>query len=170
MARAKRLNPTVKDEMLQLVQAWKAMGGKWPVPLHELVDFALETGLYNGRARLRKQCARDLSDAMREDYFKDEHGKPVRKLHAATFTGRNAEGKKTQRTLWGDIDTMDREFMAVAFGQRRRQIVGECKQLSNDIEYRNRKHPEDEPVLTLWDFTDDVKEADEPVEYVPRKG
>jgi hypothetical protein len=167
MARSRHMNPTVKDEMLDIVRAWRASGGKWPAPQKELVDFALESGLYNIRARMRRQCARDLSDAMREDHFVSE-GKPVRRLHAVRTTEKDKAGKKVQKTFWGDIDSMERPFMATAFGQRRRQIVGDCRQLGNDIEYRNRKRPHEEPHRCLWDFTDDMLDSDESDEYRPR--
>lgn len=167
MARNRKLNPTVKDEMLDIVRAFRASGGKWPAPHNELVDFAMNSGLYNVRSRMRLQCARDLSDAMREDHFISE-GKPVRRLHAVRRSKRDKSGKKVQQSFWGDIDSMERPFLATAFGQRRRQIVGDCRQLSNDIEYRNRRRPHEEPHRCLWDFADDVADANESDEYHAR--
>jgi hypothetical protein len=168
MARNRKINPTIKDEMLQIVREWRNSGGKWPAPHAELVDFAINSGLYNVRARMRRQCSRDLSDAMREDHFTSE-GKPVRRLHAIRTSKKDDEGKKVQQTFWGDIDTMERPFMATAFNQRRRQIVGDCRQLHNDIEYRHRRKPHEEPHRCLWDFRDDVDEGDQPIVYQPRK-
>jgi hypothetical protein len=165
--RRRKLSYTVKEEMLEIVRAWRKSGGKWPAPHNELVDFAMNSGMYNVKARMRRQCARDLSDAMRDDHFMSD-GKPIRRLHAVRTSERDEEGKKVQRTFWGDIDTMERPFMAVAFNQRRRQIVGDCRQLSNDIEYRNRRRPLEELHRCLWDFTDDVDEGNESDEYRPR--
>jgi hypothetical protein len=112
-------------------------------------------------------CASELSKAMREDYIVDEFGKPVRRLHSARIGERGADGEFIQQNLWGDIRTADRDFMEVSFQQRRNQIVGECRQLQNAIDYFNRKHPEDEPIQFIFDFTDDVIEGNMPVEYRP---
>jgi hypothetical protein len=121
--------------------------------------------LYNAPARLRQMCARDLTDAMREEYITDGQGRPVRKLHAARMPDVDDEGRETQRTLWADIDTAPKEFMEVAFQQRREQIVGDCRQLNNDVEYYNDKRPTEKPIRMLWDFTDDVEEGNMPDEY-----
>src|SRR5438552_597138 len=106
--------------MMHIVDAWKAKGGSWPAPVAEIVDFAFRNRLYNVQARLKKLCARDLAKAMREEYVRDSLGRPVRRLHAARFSEPDESGKK-QLTLWADIDTADRDFMEVAFQQRREQ-------------------------------------------------
>jgi hypothetical protein len=162
---AKRMTATLKAEMMQIVDAWKAAGGVWPAPVSAIVDFALKRQLYNVPARVRRMCANDLAEAMREEYITDSRGRPVRKLHAARFPGADEDGKKTQQTLWADIDTAPREFMEVAFQQRREQIVGDCKQLSNDVEYFNSKRPSEAPIQMWFDFRDDVNEGNQPEEY-----
>ena len=162
---AKRISATLKDEMMQIVDAWKARGGKWPAPVADIVDFAIRNRLYNVPARVRQMCARDLTEAMREVYFPDSRGRPVRKLHAARIADVDEDGHKTQRTFWDDIETASRDFMEVAFQQRREQIVGDCRQLNNDVEYYNSKHPGERSVQLYFDFRDDVAEGDQPGEY-----
>ena len=49
--------------------------------------------------------------------------------------------------------------MERAFGQRRKQIVGDCVQLKTDVDVYNEKHQENEPIPLVLDFTDDVTEA-----------
>ena len=71
--------------------------------------------------------------------------------------------------LWDDIRFADREFMERAFQLRRRQIVGECKQLTTDIESYNDNHPSEKPIQLLLDFTDGVAEARQPKDYNPKK-
>lgn len=167
MARNK-VRSTVRDEMMQIVDAWKAGGGAWPASTAEIAEFAVRKKLYNVPARIRMMCAKDLAKAMREDYITDSDGRPVRRLHAARFVEEDGEGKPKQRTLWDDIDTADSSFMEVAFQQRRQQIVGDCRQLNNDVNYFNSKHPAaPRPIQLCFDFTDDVAEADMPDEYQP---
>jgi hypothetical protein len=163
---ARRITRTLKEEMMQIVEAWKSSGGRWPAPVGEIVDFAIRNRLYNTPTRLRQLCARDLTEAMREEYVTDSQNRPVRKLHAARITDTDEDGGTIQRTLWADIDTAPRKFMELAFRQRRGQIVGDCRQLSNDVRYYNSKHPDEKPIQMCFDFRDDVAEADQPSEYV----
>lgn len=168
---SRRITATLKAEMMKIVDAWKANGGRWPAPVSAIVDFAISRKLYNAHARIRRMCANDLTDAMREEYLKDTRGRPVRKLHAARVPDLDDEGKRTQRTFWADIDTAPRDFMEIAFQQRREQVVGDCRQLSNDVEYYNSQHPGEEPIQMYFDFRDDVEEGNQPREYaVPPAG
>src|SRR4051794_17434953 len=120
----RRTRSTLQSEVMRIVEAWRADGGRWPATTSEIASFALQNGLYSATSRLKQLCARELAKAMREEYFTSEHGKVVRRLHAARFADPEGDGKK-QRTLWADIDSSDREFMEVAFQQRREQIVGD---------------------------------------------
>jgi hypothetical protein len=158
--------------MMRIIEAWKAEGGEWPASTKDIASFALRKGLYSAQARLKELCARDLAKAMREEYIRDSQGRPVRRLHAARLSGPEESGAKKQLTLWADIDTAERDFMEVAFQQRREQIVGDCRQLSNDVDYFNDRHPTERPIQLYFDFTDDVEEANMPEEYValPPKG
>jgi len=161
----KRKRATLKADMMQIVAAWRNSGGRWPASVGEIVTFALKHDLYDATSRLRRMCARDLTEAMREEYIKDSKGRPVRRLHSARFNEVNDEGKKVQKSLWDDIDTAEIGFMEVAFQQRRTQIVGDCCQLNNDVDYWNTKHPDQQLPRTLFDFTDDVEERNQPEEY-----
>ena len=152
---------------MRIIEAWKAEGGQWPASANEIANFALRKGLYSAQARLKQLCARDIAGAMREEHIRDSHGRPVRKLHAARGAGSGGDGDGKQLTLWADIDTADRDFMGVAFQQRREQIVGDCRQLSNDIEYFNERRPADRPIQLCFDFTNDVEEGNMPDDYPP---
>jgi hypothetical protein len=164
---ARRKSAGRKAEMIDIVNRWKVAGGKWPAPIGEITDFALSNGLYNLDARVRQMCAEELADAMREEYIHDADGRPVRKLHAARFAESDGKGGRIQKTLWADIDTADKSFMEVAFKQRRQQIVGDCRQLNNDVTYFNSKRPVKEHIQLLLDFRDDVAEGEMSDEYNP---
>lgn len=58
--------------------------------------------------------------------------------------------------------------MERAFQLRRRQIVGDCKQLKTDVDSFNDNHPAEKPIQLLLDFADDVAEASQPTDYRPR--
>jgi hypothetical protein len=49
--------------------------------------------------------------------------------------------------------------MIRAFAGRRRQIVGDCVQLSTDVSSSNDNNFKDDPIPMLFDFSDDVAES-----------
>jgi hypothetical protein len=165
--RRSRSKSATHGEMMRIIATWKLQGGRWPVAVSEIASFALRKGLYNVESRVRLMCARDIAKAMREEYIKDGKGRPVRKLHSARIPQPDGKGEMKQRSLWDDIDTAPREFMEVAFKGRRMQIVGECRQLSNDVDYFNNRKLKTEPIQLFFDFRDDITEANMPDEYVP---
>ena len=114
-----------QEEMRRIITAWKAGGGRWPATTAEIARFAVHNHLYTSQS-LALLCQGELARAMREEYVKDSVGRPVRKLHAAKVSEHDENGARTQRTLWGDIETADRIFMEASFQQRRTQIVGDC--------------------------------------------
>ena len=95
----------------------------------------------------------ELAKAMREEYFTDPQGRRVRAKHAAKFF---KEGKQT--TLWGDIRTEGRSFMAVSFQNRRQAILGDCHQLKTDLDSYNQNVNAEEPIQVIFDFTTDLAE------------
>jgi hypothetical protein len=164
--RRRRSKSATHGEMMRIIQEWKTSGGRWPAAVSEITSFALKRGLYNLEARVRMMCSRDLAKAMREEYIRDSQGRPVRKLHSAPIEEKDDEGEVVQRWLWHDIDVAPREFMEIAFKGRRMQIVGECRQLFNDVEYFNNRKRKTEPIQLCFDFRDDISEANMPDEYV----
>jgi actin-related protein len=58
-----------------------------------------------------------------------------------------------------------RDHMEVSFKQRRAQVVGDCHQLKNDVDYYTEKTPDEKPIKMAWDFTDDMDDLDQPKEY-----
>ena len=59
--------------------------------------------------------------------------------------------------------------MESALQQRREQIVGDCRQLKYDVDYCNNNYFEDNPIQLIFDFTDDLEEAEYSGEYPPKK-
>jgi hypothetical protein len=102
-----------------------------------------------------ERCAEELSRAMREEHILDPQGRSVRAKHAARI---RENGK--QFTLWADIRTASKDHMARAFQQRRRQILGDCRQLKADVDsYNDNRRPES-PIQVIFDFTLDLAELE----------
>lgn len=119
----------------------------------ELAMWAISTGRWEPPQDLiLRRCREDFARALREQYITDDDGQSVRAKHAA----RTTRGDH-QETFWGDIRTAPVSHMRVAFQQRREQIVGDCRQLSRDVEYFNKKRSES--VQLVFDFRDDIEEG-----------
>lgn len=92
---------------------------------------------------------------MREEYITDPQGRKVRTMHVAREL-RNGE----LVGLWDDIRTAPRPHMAIAFQQRRTQIVGDCRQLKTDVDSYSENGNDGKPIPLVLDFTWDVEELE----------
>jgi len=99
------------------------------------------------------KLASDMSTALREEYATDKDGRRYRVNHAVRVTKGGV-----QYTFWAIMKDAPREHMQKAFIQRREQIVGDCVQLSTDVEAYNALHEAQRPIQMLFDFRDDIKE------------
>jgi hypothetical protein len=139
--------------------------GKETATAKEIAAWAIETERWEAPANLiLKRCQDDFAKALREQYFKDRHGRSIRAKHVA----RIKQGDR-QLHLWGDIRRISRNFIQNSFQLRREQIVGDCRQLNRDKDYWNESHSDEEPLQLCFDFTDDVEEGEFPTEYPPKK-
>ena len=169
---AMRIASTYGSQMRSLYQRFvdqRHRGGDLfgPVDLNEVFDFAHKNWLWAPQKQeIRKRFKRDMAQALREEYFTDESGRPVRRYHAAKAI-EFEDGRKIQKYLWDDIKTADRKHMEVALQQRRQHIVGECFQLKTDVDYYNEHHPQESPFQLLLDFAKDVADREQPTEYSP---
>jgi len=108
-----------------------------------------------------------MAQALRDDYFTDEKGRSVRRTLPILVNGFDENGNKKKESLWDDIDTGTQTHVEASLSLRRRQIVGDCKQMKNDADHRNDEHPEEPPIRLLFDFTRDVEESELPDRYDP---
>jgi hypothetical protein len=143
-------------QMQQLVESYRREGGTWPASTREMAVWAIESGRWDmPTSAVVKKCAEDLADAMREEYLIDAKGRHVRRLHPA-----KTKVSGEQITIWDDILTAPRSHMQLSFGQRRRSIVGDCKQLKIDVDSYNDGHVKEAPIEVDWDFTMDLLEIE----------
>ena len=96
-----------------------------------------------------------MAAAMREEYFTDKMGRRVRLLHPATV---KRQGELF--TEWDDIRTAPRSHMQLSFQQKRRAIVGECRQLKTDLDSYNDAHSDEEPLQISFNFYMDLAELE----------
>lgn len=147
-----------KDEKLQSVfhQYLEAHNGA-PHGTYEVVSWAVRNGLLEvPEVDPMDVLAGQLGSALRNEYATDPvTGKRYRKNHAVRYHKRGV-----QIALWGEMETAPRDHMVKAFQQRRRQVVGDCVQLNRDVAVYNARNPTAEPVQVVFDFRDDVAEAD----------
>lgn len=142
--------------MHELVDKYIDSGQPWPATCRQMAEWAIQQNAWvPPRGSLVHLGADKLSRAMSEEYITDAQGRRVRAKHVAKI---RHEGK--QLYLWDDIRTADHAHMAVAFQQRRHQIVADCLQLKNDVESYNENRQPASPLQMIFDFTDDLAELE----------
>jgi len=144
-------------EYLQKIwKKYEEAGNTTPVTAREVARWAIKQGLWKPQpASIERRCAEELARAAREEYRTDEYGRRYRARHSAIL-----ESNGTQLSFWADIDKAPRSHMQRAFGQRRRQIVGDCHQLKIDVDHYNGIYPENMPIQMIFDFTEDLMEIE----------
>lgn len=164
MGRPKTGQRSYAEQMQRLVSDYRDAGQTWPTTRRNIARWLIRNKKWNrGEQAIVDICSRDISRAMREEYYTDPQGRHVRAKHAAKFPLPGSDDG--QQTLWDDHRTAPRQFMERAFKGRRNQIVGDCVQLSTDVESYNDNSCPTQPIPMLWDFTDDVIESKQSGEF-----
>lgn len=147
---------TYSEQLQGLWHRYNKEHGDMPAAPRSVVTWALENHLLES-PRLDEvgMLAIDLARALREEYKTDVSGRRYRVNHAVRITKNGI-----QMSLWAELTSAPRNHMLKAFGQRRKQIVGDCVQLKVDVDVFNDNHKTDAPIQMIFDFTDDVKEAE----------
>ena len=135
--------------------------GKDQYTVKELAVWAIRNDLWEPPADLvLRKCCEDYGRALREQHFEDREGRSIRVNHVA----RTIRGDR-QLHLWSDIRRAPQEHIETSFHQRRKQIVGDCRQLNRDNKYYQSIHPERPMIQIPFDFRDDVEEGEFSGEY-----
>ncbi len=155
------LKKKTKAELRQeIVAKYREAGQEWPTTSKTMASWAIREGLWDmPRRSAIDLCAKELSEAMREEYLTDPQGRRVRKKHALR--------RSNQLPLWIDIEdpTTVKDDVEEAVQSRRSQIYSDCRQLKNDVDSYNDNWNREEPILMLWDFTEDLEESELSAEY-----
>lgn len=145
---------TYAKQIEKIIREYRAANERWPATKREIGEWAIKTGRWKmpPEAALNK-CANDIGQLMGELYFTDSKGRRVRLFHPATV---RRQGELF--TEWDDIRTAPRQHMQIAFQQKRKAIVGECRQLKTDMDSYNDAHPDAPRLQMSFDFTMDLAE------------
>ena len=139
-----------------IVHEYLEAGHRFPANASDIAAWAIEKGIWQPqRGDMIKQCARQLAQAMREEYITDPQGRRVRAKHVLRM---EKDGK--QESFWTDIRIAKRPEMEMSFQQRRQHIVGECKQLKTDVDSYNENFNPSKPIQAVFDFTHDLEELE----------
>lgn len=162
---AVRTTKTKGEALIDIKNLYVELGNGWPATARDIAAWAIREGYWEPQpALLLDKCAKEMAEALGEEYFTDPQGRRVRKNHVARVT---RQGK--QLSLWADIRTAPTKHMEKAFGQRRNQIVGECRQLKTDLDCYNDLNPDNVPIQLVFDFSEDIEESLQPIEYRPNQ-
>lgn len=143
-------------KLQKIVQEYINSGQEWPASSRDIAIWAIKHKRWIAHeSTMIKQCANQISQAMREEYVTDPQGRSVRAKHAM-----RTEKEGNQLSLWADIRTASKKHMEIAFQQRRQHIVGECRQLKTDVDSYNQNINHEEPIQMVFDFTFDVEEME----------
>ena len=138
------------EQCQSIVAQYISTGQPWPASAREMANWAIANELWAPDLSLAvKQCAHDLAQAMREEYFTDQQGRDVRAKHAV---------KVEQTALWVDMRVDGRQYMEISFQQRRNHILGECRQLKTDVDSYNQNINPGVAIQMIFDFRPDLEE------------
>lgn len=154
---------TRKERNIKNIQQFESEHQRKPFDLHEVFTWAVANRLWAPPLDLaERKFMEEVSSDLREEYITDEIGDQVRYYHAVT---RGREG-----SLWGNLDTAPKDHLYEAFMQRRRQSLGDCRQLKTDVDYCNRKRFSDTPMQMSFNFDADLAEEDAVKQMIRAKG
>ncbi|WP_417519840.1 hypothetical protein [Minwuia sp.] len=143
-----------KEQLQRVWHKYEATHGAVPATAREAVAWGISQGMIEmPEVDPLDKLASDMSDALREEYATDKDGRRYRVNHAVRVTRGGV-----QYTFWAIMNDAPRDHMQKAFIQRREQIVGDCVQLSTDVEAYNAIHEDQKPIQMLFDFRDDIEE------------
>lgn len=146
--------PTYNEQLQKVWHSYEAEHGSVPSTSREAVAWGVSKGLIDPpEVDPLAKLAEDMSKALREEYATDKHGRRYRVNHAV----RVSKGG-VQYTFWAMMKDAPRDHMRKAFVQRREQIVGDCVQLSTDVDAYNGFNEDQPPIQIPFDFREDIEE------------
>jgi len=133
------------------------------VELEQVAEWAVNTGRYQRQPMsIVKQCKRELSQALRVEYYTDPQGREVRRMHPVRIKDPDGE----QMVLWADIQFAKPNHMRVSFQQRRQGILADCKQHKVDVDSYNENNRFSASLFFDYDFNPDLQESELPTKYL----
>lgn len=147
-----------RREMLRLTQRFESDTGRRTYSAKDVARWMIDNNHWQAPETVAMQkCADDLARAWREQYTIDSQGRKVRVRHSFEIKSETGE----QLHLWGYWENLKPKQMALSFQGRRKQIVGECRQLKNDVDsYNENLNTRQLPLPMSYNFTQDMVETE----------
>lgn len=136
-----------------LIRQYKRETGNSEVDMHEVAKWAMKKGVKPPQPKSPTELlAKQFTDAARSEIRYDpENGKPYRVYHAVRHDG------QMSLFTWIDIHEAPRRTMQKSLVQRREQMVGDGVQLTLDLGFWNKMHPDEEPINLPMDLSPDIE-------------
>lgn len=144
------------EQNQNIISRYRKSGQAWPATSTTIARWAIDMRLWEIHpSKIVRQCADQMADAMRQEYFTDPQGRRVHAKHVAPYS------EQTKLNLkWDDMRTASHEHMQMAFAYKRQLIVQDCRQLKLAIDSYNQNFNNDRPIQGVFDFTYDLAEAE----------
>ncbi len=156
----KHRKKSYREQLQDIVQEYRDTGLPWPAESDQIAQWAISKKKWEPRKEtLVRRLAKMLSQAMRDEMFRDPQGRRVRRKHAVPFSKKTSDGTYTQHVMWVDIQDANHDQIHAAFQLRRDQASGDCKQLARDLDSYNENYNKAESIEISFDFTKDVADA-----------
>src|ERR1700731_3074502 len=147
---------TFNEQLVRNVEDYRAAGQPWPATAEQMGEWAVAHDRFQiPRGMAINQCKEKIARAMRFEHVKDRRGRSVRKYYAARVRENDQLVMK-----WDDLNA-ERPFMEVSTANRRNQILGECRQLKNDVDSYNERLCPEQPIQVEFNFTVDLEELEQ---------
>jgi hypothetical protein len=145
---------TYNEQMQRIFDRYRKEVYDAPTMLDHVYTWAVQNKLWEASEESKRaQFKEDMAQALREEYRTDKAGRRYRAKHAVRHMF-----KGQQQSFWGDIDKDPRDYMEIAFQQKRRRISGELHQLKVDVDHYNETHPDEPPIQLSLNFEEDIEE------------
>ncbi len=146
---------TYKDSLQSIWKMYRQEVSTDPVDLKVVAAWAIAKGLWKPRpVELNARLAEDLANSLRELTRTDKKGRRYRAIIPVRKKG--AGGAPLFE--WADIDDAPRMHVEKNLQGDRRSIAADCYALAMKLDHYNDTHPDEEPLVTIFDFEDDVAE------------
>jgi hypothetical protein len=155
--------PKPPREMMYLIEQYKQTFGVEEIDTTEVAQWAYGQHIWQPTPVNPVQIlARQLSRALRQEYYIDPQGREVRKNHHVHVEQEDG----SQLDLWIDHRTAQPSQMRLSFQQRRQGILADCKQEKLDFDSYNDNNPYGATLQQMdFDFNKDLEELTQPTEY-----
>jgi len=153
------------EQNQKIVERYREASQPWPASSVDIARWAIAKKLWGIHpAKIVRQCADQIAEAMRQEYITDPQGRRVRVKHVAPY---NEKGQTSFK--WDDMRSATHLHMQTSFAYKRQLIVSDCWQLKLEIDSYNENFNKARLIQSVFDFRDDLAELELQVREHPRQ-